>query len=263
MASVVAPFVRVLRGGEQGQDVVAVQRALRRARFRWIPPTGKHGSVSRRNVRRLQAKAGLPQTGTYSLATHRALRSLGAFDAYGGLLMRRERNRRVSLDLDDRRRRAIASVALHVVPHRDEIHYTQGSLRFVGVTARIKPPDFPRFADCSSFATWCYWAASAEEAHDRAGLIPDPNGRGYDGFGYTGTLIGRGTVVSINRLRPGDLVFYGSASARPGFPAGSPTHVAVYVGSGKVVSHGNEAGPQVLPVLYRTVNHARTYPVAI
>jgi cell wall-associated NlpC family hydrolase len=111
-----------------------------------------------------------------------------------------------------------------------------------GVRERIRPPAVPRWEDCSSFATWLYWLADA----------PDPNGRGYDGFGYTGTLCRQGRRVSILELQPGDLVFYGR-----GAPWG---HVAIYVGGGKVVSHGSEGGPYLLPVRYRgDVGEARSY----
>jgi cell wall-associated NlpC family hydrolase len=84
----------------------------------------------------------------------------------------------------------------------------------------------PAWEDCSSFATWCYWAAGA----------PDPNGLGYNGFGYTGTqiLCGRETAEP----RPGDLCFYGPLRDRI-------THVAIYVGNGRVVSHGRERGPEL------------------
>ena len=66
---------------------------------------------------------------------------------------------------------------------------------------------------------------------------------GYNGFGYTGTLINHGTRVSASNLRLGDLVFYG----RYGI-----THVAIYVGFGRVVSHGSESGPLLLSTYYRS-----------
>lgn len=72
--------------------------------------------------------------------------------------------------------------------------------------------------------------------------LKDPNGLGYNGFGYTGTLIQNGKRVSASNLKPGDLVFYG----RHGI-----SHVAIYVGSGRVVSHGSESGPLLLSTYYR------------
>ena len=94
----------------------------------------------------------------------------------------------------------------------------------------------PPYEDCSSFVTWLYWVAG----------VPDPNGRGYDGYGYTGTQIGRGKEVSVGAKA--DLVFYGPSRS-------VITHVAVIVEGGedaKVVSHGTEACPcGPIPIDYR------------
>lgn len=102
-------------------------------------------------------------------------------------------------------------------------------------------PLYPTYTDCSGFATWCYWEADA----------PDPNGFNYNGYGYTGTMIVNGRIVtSTDNLRLGDLCFYGSPVS----------HVAVYVGNGNVSSFGSEVGPLLLPVRYRAdFNHCRTY----
>jgi hypothetical protein len=90
--------------------------------------------------------------------------------------------------------------------------------------------------DCSAFATLVYKTAG----------VPDPNGLGYNGSGYTGTLIANGKRTSDPQ--PGDLVFYG-----PGQGAGgSPGHVGVYVGAGKVIEMGGNPGPLKLSVDYRS-----------
>jgi hypothetical protein len=62
--------------------------------------------------------------------------------------------------------------------------------------------------DCSSYATLCAKDAGA----------PDPNERGYDGYGYTGTLW---PCSSPCDPRPGALAFYGGSSGN------DSTHVAV------------------------------------
>ena len=105
-------------------------------------------------------------------------------------------------------------------------------MRFDLNSTMPRPPQFPTYADCSSFATWCYDAAGA----------PDPNGLGYNGAGYTGTLFPRG--VETATAAPGDLVFYGGSEA-------VPAHVAIAVGDGHVVSHGSEIGPLLVPQGYR------------
>lgn len=87
--------------------------------------------------------------------------------------------------------------------------------------------------DCSAFVTLCY---------KTAGVSPDPNGLGYNGSGYTGTLAANGKRTSDPQ--PGDLVFYGS-----GPPYG---HVAIYIGGGKVIGMGGTPGPLELDVKYRS-----------
>jgi hypothetical protein len=92
--------------------------------------------------------------------------------------------------------------------------------------------------DCSSAYTGCCWIAG----------IPDPNGRGYDGYGFTGTMIRNGRRVDTPQ--PADAVFYGRDRN------GNPTHVAMYVGGGKVISHGSSAGPLLLDIRYRHDQHS-------
>src|SRR5688500_2077727 len=90
------------------------------------------------------------------------------------------------------KREKIVSTAMLRYRNRYGIHYTQSSLRMSGVRNRIKPPAYGRYEDCSSFATWCYWVAG----------VNDPNGRGYDGFGYTGTLANFGRKISFPYAKP-------------------------------------------------------------
>jgi cell wall-associated NlpC family hydrolase len=73
--------------------------------------------------------------------------------------------------------------------------------------------------------------------------LKDPNGLNYNGWGFTGTQIQHGKRISVVQLKPGDLVFYG----RHGI-----SHVAIYVGNGRVVSHGSESGPLLLSTYYRS-----------
>lgn len=111
--------------------------------------------------------------------------------------------------------------------HRAEIHYAE--IRPIPLTA-YRDHHLPLTTDCSGFATACYYAAGA----------PDPNANGYDGEGYTGTLLGHLPAIPQSDAQPGDLIVFG---AYPG------KHVVVIVGTGigrsnpSVVSHGTEAGP--------------------
>ena len=77
-------------------------------------------------------------------------------------------------------------------------------------------------SDCSSFATLVFKDAGC----------PDPNGRGYDGYGYTGSLWPRGTRCDP---KPGALAFYGGSGGN----ANDTTHVAVCDTASTVISFGS------------------------
>lgn len=97
--------------------------------------------------------------------------------------------------------------------------------------------------DCSGFVTMCYHAAG----------LPDPNGRNYDGQGYTGTLWAHGTKTETPQV--GDLVFYGVP-----WLAGGAAHVAIIVSKTECVGFGSNPGPRRNPINYRPVVGYRTYP---
>lgn len=132
--------------------------------------------------------------------------------------------------------------AEYLIAHRDLVRYSQvRRMDIVRQHIHFNPPALRQyiFEDCSSSITGLYWLAG----------LPDPNGLGYNGYGYTGTQSAHGWVVwhlgqPLSLLRPGDLVFYGG-----GWPH---HHVAMYLGNGRVFSHGTDTGPFNLPVLYRS-----------
>jgi hypothetical protein len=139
---------------------------------------------------------------------------------------------------------AARAYARKLVQAADRINYSQILSRPMQLGGL---GDIPRHADCSSSVTIIYHAAG----------LRDPNGRGYDGYGYTGTLLAHGRHVTRNRIQPLDLVFYGSSSARPGFPAGAPTHVAMVMdGQGAIFTFGSEPGPVFRRIDYRNDLHS-------
>ena len=109
------------------------------------------------------------------------------------------------------------------VAHEPEIHY-----------AKTRPIDghghahkLPLTTDCSGFVTDCYeWAGA-----------PDPNGNGFNGLGFTGTMLAHCRHIPASAVQGGDLVIWG-------LPPGE--HVALVLEPGRdplLASHGQEAGP--------------------
>jgi cell wall-associated NlpC family hydrolase len=128
-----------------------------------------------------------------------------------------------------------AVLGLH---HASVIHYTQDERRWQGIDRHrvAAKGEFPSYADCSSYVTWCLW--NGLKVHlDHSDTV---NGQRWMA-GYTGTLLGHGKEVGSPG--PGDLIIYGD-----GFPG---KHTTIYTGGGLVVSHGSEAGPMLLPWRYR------------
>jgi hypothetical protein len=117
-------------------------------------------------------------------------------------------------------RRRIVAAARWGIRNEPRIHY--GQIRPIPL-GRV----LPLTTDCSGFATLCYFLAGA----------PDPNGYGYDGRGWTGSMLERMESVPEIAARAGDVVVWG---AFPGH------HCAVVLEPGEdpvLASHGQERGP--------------------
>jgi hypothetical protein len=89
----------------------------------------------------------------------------------------------------------------------------------------------PWYTDCSEFVTTVYHWAGA----------PDPNGFGFNGYGFTGSMLDHVVTIPLFQVKRGDVVIWG-------YPPGH--HTAVFVEDGGtdplIVSHGSEAGPLLL-----------------
>lgn len=142
-----------------------------------------------------------------------------------------------------------------ILRHPGAIHYTQGSLRWQGLNhhLRVAKGQYPNYADCSAMQSWLLWNALTHALKDLT-IADVVNGAGWHA-GYTGTMVTHGHAIE-RPTQPGDQVFYGSSCR---WPYG---HVAGYVGNGRVVSHGSEAGPFLLPWNYRTPCKVRRYILA-
>lgn len=134
--------------------------------------------------------------------------------------------------------------ALLGLKHASALHYTQSAQRWEGIDKKLKAwrGQYPKHADCSSFATWCLWVGLSHY-----GVRDTVNGESWRA-GYTGTMLKHGKPVAhLSNVLRGDLVIYGS-----GWPG---EHVAIVVGSRngvpQVVSNGSEPGPFLLAYNYR------------
>ena len=140
--------------------------------------------------------------------------------------------------------RAARKYARKLVSAAEIINYSQTKSRPMDFCG---PEHVPRYLDCSSSVTVIYETAG----------FADPNGRHFDGQGYTGTLVSHGRQVYRSDIQPCDLVFYGSASPRPGFPAGAPTHVAMVMDrKGAIFTFGSDPGPSFRRIDYRSDFHS-------
>jgi hypothetical protein len=109
------------------------------------------------------------------------------------------------------------------IANEPQIHYRQSR----PIDGLHEPRKLPLYTDCSGFSTLCYaWAGAA-----------DPNGQGYSGQGFTGTLLQHMTRIPQSAVQPGDLVVWGG---------GTGHHVALVLEGGAdplLCSHGQEKGP--------------------
>lgn len=132
-----------------------------------------------------------------------------------------------------------ALLGLH---HAPAIHYTQGAQRWEGIAHQLHAAkgQYPHYADCSAFVTWCLWNG----LHLLYGCRDVVNGENWTA-GFTGTLLTHGKrVAHETHWQKADAALYGQ-------PGTNGEHTALYVGGGMVISHGSEQGPFLLPIRYR------------
>lgn len=157
----------------------------------------------------------------------------------------RRRARGFGLTREDVIRNKIVAWAKWGVAHEPQIHYSMSSSRddWLG----MRPGALPLTTDCSGFVTACYRWSGAK----------DPSNFGYRYVGYTGSLLDNGDTIPVWQADPGDLVIWGS------FPG---HHVAVILdvtnhADPLLVSHGREAGPNLIRLSAETRAQRRSYVV--
>jgi cell wall-associated NlpC family hydrolase len=258
-------FCRGLKAGMQGADVIAHKRAISRwdpAVYQWANFTDYYGPAFTYAVKAFQRRnaSQIPRaTGNIGQTTHEVLErkhrhgstTEWAFDT-PAITLAKDFCLEYVKTPEERVREQMVAAGFYWYSHRMQIAYSQYRPYALG-----SPGWIPSRWDCSGFVTVCHYAGGA----------PDPNGRGYDGEGYTGTLCDFGSRVNdVSSLKPGDLVFYGYSSGNgPAFPPGSPTHVAMYAGYLNGVHMVLSMGSYPMGLYrfdYRSINQFRTYQVA-
>jgi peptidoglycan hydrolase-like protein with peptidoglycan-binding domain len=208
-----------------GQDVRRLQQLLTsgaRGNFHPGEIDGKYGPLTAGAVARAKWTIGFPDPTVNGIAGPRLVGLLR-----GGPLPHDFQERAAAREHDRAKartvRRHIVENARWGIANERQIHYRL--LRPIDGLAKARK--LPLYTDCSGFSTLCYaWAGA-----------PDPNGNGYDGSGYTGTLLAHMQRIPPDAAQPGDLVVWGP-------PPGH--HVAVVLQAGAdplLCSHGQEKGP--------------------
>lgn len=239
--------MRSLRAGDRGPDVQAMQLALHKAlgKASRNRRNGAYGSLTVIDVERFKRTFTLrgEVDGHYagSLVWGHLERFLGRQERALIAKAKALEAARAREGRDERIRAGVVAEAFYLLAHRLEFHYVQVR----PMAANLREPAARTRTDCSAAVT-LEW---------KGGGGPDPNGRGFDGLGYTGTLWGRGDLVRTPA--PADLAFYGDMGPEQGHV---PSHVALVIGGGDVISFGHSP-PSRYPLRYRgDYRGTRRYP---
>jgi cell wall-associated NlpC family hydrolase len=242
--------------GERNGGVRALQYALHRALAAKDLPhvnlrNGTYGSKTQQDVNRFKAAYGITPVQGKDFGGDGEWKALETF--LGAHDRRKLRARNAAIAAERAKAKALAAIAKLVGRqtalvatsmkfYTERFHYRYRQVRPM-VGGIFDPANYDRL-DCSSTVTLLYKEAGC----------PDPNGRGYDGQGYTGTLWPRGELVT-GRAQANDLAFYGWQDG------GIPSHVAIHVSADTVVSFGHTP-PIKDSVHYRSdYRGSRRYPL--
>lgn len=219
--------------GQENKSVKAMQNGLHRAlAARNLPHqnerNGTYGSGTRKDVCRFK-KSYLGAAPDCKIFGTLAWNKLKPFLGDSDRALVRQHKAAIAAAIRGARespREKIAAVALRGYAERWRYTYAQ--------TRPYSKAFFSggRYYDCSSFVTMCYYMAGA----------PDPNGFGYNGYGYTGSMWPRGSFTSSPEA--GDLAFYGNRG-------GATTHMAIHINRYEIISFGSNPVRR-LAVSYRS-----------
>lgn len=125
---------------------------------------------------------------------------------------------------EDKARATVVAMGMRYHKYRQRIRYSQSR------PTQLRWPKFTTRLDCSGLVAACMHHAK---------VLPSVDWR----WTNTWVQIKLGRPVTLKQAKPGDIVFYGT-SAR------NPTHEALYLGDGKVLSNGHYP-MGIYPVDYR------------
>jgi len=120
------------------------------------------------------------------------------------------------------------------------IIYTQSEKRWNGISTSTCPPSVPKYADCSSFATWFYWTAF--------GGLTDTLSNANWKYGNTQSMHHDSTKLSKKNCQIGDYVLYAKFSPK------YSGHAVIYVGNNQVISYGSSEGKSS-PVHQKSIDY--------
>lgn len=206
---------RVCHVGMTGPDVLAYTHTYRQLGIRKRKQTRHFGSHTEANTKTFQHQHGLRADGVIGPRTFEKLQP--HFDGYARWLLKRTPHYQYE-------------------PRQLVVGYALQALKVAPCPYRMVRP-YPRSisefdregSDCSGTFELFYLLA-----HKADPQINDPSGFGFNGSGNTDSLWAAGHAVSTPR--PADAVFYYSDHG----------HVGLYLGSGRVFSHGAPGHPHVI-----------------
>lgn len=201
-------------------------------------------------IKDFQYHHGIPATGNYGEATHELMLKLRVpkgyphageliFNSVALNILENEFQRlHPQKNALERVHDMISQLGYAIIENAANIGYTQR--RAMNYLFLLKPEDVKWDGDCSGTGTGlCSWTRL------RTGImVPDPNGRHYDGYGFTGTLVANSTAMGKDpkRVEVGDFAMYGP-------DRWNTKHVIICIKAGKAdtaeyVSHGRQEGPE-------------------
>ena len=213
----------------KGAHVTAAQEKLHQNKYgRFLKSKanidGVYGPVTARATRRAKYLLGYPRkriNGSYGEQLNAYLAGTKPLPAVYRL---RRRRRLAAADKARTVRAEMVAQAMWATRREPLVHYEQSRPMPL---SQFKRHVLPLRTDCSGFCTCIAYAAGA----------PDPNGRKFDGLGYTGTMLSACEHIARSEVKVGDYVVYGD---------GTGNHVCMVVAMDTdplLVSHGQEAGP--------------------